>query len=91
MTNMASPLLAGAVAMASLVAMLIFLRHWRQTRDSFFLLFATSFGLDSATRILLGLWRVDEQSEPLVYLTRLVTFGLIIAAIVQKNLPRRRQ
>ena len=31
--------LMGAVAMASFVATLFFFRFWRQTRDSFFLLF----------------------------------------------------
>lgn len=89
MTDAASPLLMGAVAMASFVAMLFFLRHWRQTADSFFLLFALSFGLDAMTRMVLGLWRMAEDTEPLVYLARLVTFGLIIVAIVQKNRPMR--
>lgn len=89
MTDAASSLLMGAVAMASFVAMLFFLRHWRQTADGFFFLFALSFGLDAVTRIVLGLWRVAEDTEPLVYLARLVTFGLIIVAIVQKNRPMR--
>jgi hypothetical protein len=79
--------LMGAVAMASFVAMLFFLRHWRQTGDVFFLLFAVSFGLDSATRAVLSLWPLSEDAEPLVYLSRLVTFGLIILAIVLKNRP----
>lgn len=89
MTDAASSLLMGAVAMASFVAMLFFLRHWRQTADGFFLLFALSFGLDAVTRVVLGLWRVAEDTEPLIYLARLVTFGLIIVAIVQKNRPTR--
>ena len=89
MSGTASSLLMGAVAMASFVAMLFFLRHWWQTRDSFFLFFAISFGLDAATRAVLGLWRLAEDTEPLVYLARLVTFGLIIAAIVEKNRPTR--
>lgn len=89
MTDAASSLLMGAVAMASFVAMLFFLRHWRQTADSFFLLFALSFGLDAATRVILGLWRIAEETEPFIYLARLVTFGLIIVAIVQKNRPTR--
>lgn len=89
MSETAPSLLMGAVAMASFVAMLFFLRYWRQTRDSFFLLFAISFGLDAATRAVLGLWRLSEEAEPLAYLARLVTFGLIIAAIVRKNWPAR--
>ena len=34
-------------------------------------------------RAVLGLWRLAEDSEPLVYPARLVTFGVIIAAIVE--------
>jgi hypothetical protein len=82
--------LAGAVAMASLVAALFFLRFWRQTRDSFFLLFAVAFALDAVTRFVLGLSRVSDEMEALFYLPRLVTFGLILIAIVQKNRPGRR-
>lgn len=76
--------------MASCVATLFFLRFWRQTRDEFFLLFAAAFGLDAATRIVLGVARLSEETEPLIYLARLITFGLIIAAIVRKNRPGRR-
>lgn len=83
-------LLAGAVAMASCVAALFFLRFWRQTRDGFFLLFSLAFALDALTRAVLALGRLSEETEPLIYLARLVTFGLIIAAIIRKNRPRRR-
>lgn len=89
MSAYAPSALMGAVAMASFVAMLFFLRYWRQTADVFFLLFAGAFGVDAATRAILALWRLPEDTEPLVYLARLGTFGLIIAAIVLKN--RRRQ
>ena len=87
MSNTVNAVLTGAVAMASLVATLFFLRFWRQTRDSFFLLFSVAFGLDAATRFLLGLTSPTGETEPLFYLARLVTFGLIIAAIVHKNRP----
>jgi len=90
MRNELSAVLMGAVAMASFVAMLFFLRFWRQTRDGFFLLFALAFGVDAATRFLLGLLHVSQEAEPLFYLARLLTFALIIAAIVQKNRPGKR-
>ncbi len=83
-------LLMGAVAMASFVAALFFLRFWRQTRDSFFLLFSIAFAFDAITRVLLGMSRASGEEEPLFYAARLVTFGLIIIAIVQKNRPRKR-
>jgi hypothetical protein len=81
----------GAVAMASFVATLFFFRFWRQTRDSFFLLFAVAFGIDAATRLLLGLSRISNEIEPMFYLARLVTFALIIIAIIQKNRPSGRR
>ena len=78
-------LLLGAAAMASLVAGLFFLKFWRQTRDGLFLLFAIGFGVDAAMRLLLGISDVSSEQEPFFYMARLVTFGLIIVAIVQKN------
>jgi uncharacterized membrane protein HdeD (DUF308 family) len=88
MSNCASAVLMGAVAMASFVAALFFLRFWKQTRDGFFLYFSVAFALDGATRLVLGLTQPSLETEPLFYIARLVTFGLIIAAIVQKNRPR---
>jgi hypothetical protein len=85
MTDQVASVLMGAVAMSSFVAALFFLRFWRQTADGFFLLFAIAFGLDCATRLLLGLSQVPDEAEPLVYVARLVTFGLIIVAIINKN------
>jgi hypothetical protein len=89
MTDQVASVLMGAVAMASFVATLFFLRFWRQTRDGFFLLFAVAFALDAATRSVLGLGQVSDEAEPLFYLARLVTFALIIVAIIQKNRPGR--
>lgn len=77
--------LLGAVMMASAVAALFFLKFWRQTRDRFFLLFAAAFALDAAARLMLALLPYSSEQEPLFYVPRLVTFGLIILAIVQKN------
>jgi uncharacterized membrane protein HdeD (DUF308 family) len=85
MRDSLTPTLMGAVAMASFVAMLFFLRFWRQTRDSLFLLFALAFGCDAATRFVLGLSQISQEAEPFFYVARLLTFALIVAAIVQKN------
>jgi uncharacterized membrane protein HdeD (DUF308 family) len=88
MSNLA-PVLNGAVAMASFVATLFFLRFWRQTQDSFFLFFAFAFGVDAAMRLVLGLAHVSEETEPLIYLARAVSFASIIIAIIRKNRPRK--
>ena len=82
-------LLIGAIAMAALVAGLFFLRFWRDTRDSFFLFFAASFLLEAANRIGLGLSRDPNEGNPFFYLVRLVSFLLILLAIVQKNRAKK--
>lgn len=87
MSENATAVLMGATAMASFVAALFFVRFWRQTRDHFFLLFGLAFACDAVTRLVLGLTRVSAEVEPLFYLARLLTFVLIIAAIVLKNRP----
>mgnify|MGYP007039530443 CR=1 FL=1 len=79
----------GAVAMASLVACLFFIRFWRETKDRFFLLFAVAFGVDAATRTVLAVGHINQEHEPLFYLARLLTFLLIILAIIDKNRTRR--
>jgi uncharacterized membrane protein HdeD (DUF308 family) len=89
MSEAANSVAMGAVAMASLVAALFFLRFWRQTHDKFFLLFSLAFAIDSASRLVLGLSHVTSEQEPLFYIARLVTYGLIIAAIVHKNRPTK--
>jgi len=83
------PALMGAVAMASFVAATFFLRFWRQTRDGFFLLFSLAFALDGVTRLALALIHMSDETEPLYYSARLITFGLIIIAIVLKNRSAR--
>ncbi len=89
MSGTIGSVLAGAVAMASFVATLFFLRFWRQTRDTFFLLFATAFAIEAISRFVLALAQVSNENEPFFYLPRLVTFILIIIAIGLKNRPRK--
>lgn len=82
--------LLGAIAQASLIAALFFVRYWRRTRDRFFILFALAFVVDAAGRTALALYSpVPQEDEPLFYIARLVTFGLILAAIIDKNLRSR--
>lgn len=77
--------LMGAIAMASAVAALFFLRFWRETGDRLFLIFAGAFALLGLTRI--GLAMADDPSEidTSWYWVRLVAFVLILIAIVDKN------
>ena len=82
-------MLTGAIAMASTVIALFFLRFWRNTRDRFFLYFALSFGIEGVHRVYAALSYQDNEDSPLHYLLRLLAYGLIIWAIMEKNLPAR--
>lgn len=82
-------LLAGAIAMASLTIALFFLRFWRSSSDRFFLYFALSFAIEGLHRIYAVLRDQNGEDSPLHYLIRLLAYGLILWAILEKNLPRR--
>ena len=81
----AKSFLLGGVAFGCLAASLFFWKFWRVTADRFFLFFALSFGVETMSRTALGLFVVSEETEPLIYSFRLVSYGLIILAIVDKN------
>ena len=80
-----APVLVGAIAALSLVAALFFLRFWWRTHDRFFLLFALAFAIDGLSRLIVAAINLPDDFEPYSYVPRLVTFGLIIAAVVLKN------
>lgn len=80
-----SPLLLGAIACACLVASLFFLRYWLSTRDRFFLLFSASFLIEAGNRVEMALSGVSTEDAPLNYVVRLLSYGLILLAIWDKN------
>jgi hypothetical protein len=85
-------MLIGAIAAASLAAGLFFFRFWRSTRDRFFLLFALSFWIEGVNRVMLYELVGLDDDAPVYYLIRLLAYGLILAAIIDKNRgPRRRE
>lgn len=77
--------LSGGVAVGALAAALFFARFWRTTADRFFLYFALAFAVEAIDRTLLGITSVSQESEPLIYSLRLVSYGLILIAIIDKN------
>ena len=83
-------ILTGAIAMASAVIAMFFLRFWRNTGDRFFLWFALSFGIEGAHRVYAAVSYQESEDSPLHYLIRLLAYGLILWAILEKNLPSRR-
>jgi hypothetical protein len=84
-----SSFLLGAIAVADLTAALFFLRFWKNTRDRFFLFFSAAFVVDMVDRALLSFMQVPAENEHILYLMRLVTFGLILIAILDKNRPKK--
>ncbi len=57
----------------------------KSSRDRFFLYFAMSFGIEGCNRILLALTAGLREDAPTYYLVRLVAYGLILLAILEKN------
>jgi hypothetical protein len=85
-------MMIGAIAAASFAAGLFFFRFWRTTRDRFFLLFALSFWIEGVNRVVLYEAAGLNDDAPVYYLIRLIAYGLILAAIIDKNRgPRRRE
>ena len=83
--------LLGGVALGSLAASLFFWKFWQVTADRFFLFFALSFAVETLGRTVLGLFILSEETEPLIYSFRLVSYGLILVAIVDKNRTQRQR
>jgi hypothetical protein len=83
-----SHLLIGAIAALSFVIGSFFMRFWRVTGDRFFLLFGLSFWIEAGNRVLLGVLAAWREDMPAYFLVRLVAYGLILYAIIDKN--RRR-
>jgi hypothetical protein len=81
--------LLGATAMGGAVAGLLFLRMWRESRDRLYVMFACSFWLESLARIGLLLAENPSEAHPARYLLRVAAYGLILIAIVDKNLKRK--
>jgi len=81
--------LSGANVALCLVAAILFVRFYRKTSDRLFLFFAAAFGILCLNGIIFQLIDRDDESRTFLYAVRSVAFGLIIYAIVDKNLGRR--
>jgi hypothetical protein len=79
----------GAIMMAFCVAGLCFLRFWRRTHDSFFLMFALAFWVMAINRLFLS-WLAtssnpNDEHRVVLYGVRLLSFVIILVAIIMKN------
>jgi hypothetical protein len=77
--------LMGGIGVGSFVAGLFFIRYWLHTRDRFFVYFALSFLMEAANRLAMILFLEPNEDVPGYYVVRLVAYGLIVAAIIDKN------
>jgi hypothetical protein len=82
---MSGDFLSGGTMVAALTIAAFFLRYWLQTRDRLFLMFSAGFLVFAASRLLLAFFDEDDEGRILVYGLRLVAFGLILGAIIDKN------
>jgi hypothetical protein len=82
--------LFGAIGMGFAVAGLFFVRFWRETRDRLFALFALAFFVLAANRVGLVLMAQHDVKGDYLYWVRILAFGLIIVAIVDKNRSHKR-
>ena len=78
----------GAVAMACLIASLFFFKFYRQTKDLLFLMFSVSFLVETVNRTALAQMRVQGEGDPSLYLIRLLSYLLILAGIILKNVQK---
>jgi len=77
--------LLGVIVTGFAVAGAFFLRFWRKSGDSLFLAFSVAFLMEAGNRLTL-LW-LDNPNEGAwgIYLIRLLSYLVILAAIVHKN------
>ena len=78
--------LSGAVTFGYLVAALFFARFWKKTGDRLFVAFAVAFVLLALNQALAQWLGAADERVAYTYLLRVLGFGLILAAIVDKNL-----
>ena len=77
--------LQSTCAMGGWVAGLCFWRFWRDSADRLFAMFAATFWLLAISWGLLALFHPDDESRPYIIGIRLLAYGLIIAAMLDKN------
>ena len=83
--SIAAIFLSGMTTMGFMVASLFFLNFWRRTRDRLFATFGVAFFLLAINQAVIFLSSVPREEQIWVYALRITAFGLLIAAIIGKN------
>lgn len=84
-----SQVVMGALAMGFGIAGLFFLRFWRETRDRLFAFFALAFFILAASRVWFAFVAPNNVQGDYLYWVRLLAFGMVLLAILDKNLFRK--
>lgn len=82
--------MGGALTLGFLVSAGFFLRFWRRTDDRLFLAFGFAFVLLALNQGLAHWFGGADERIAYTYLLRVLGFVLILVAIVDKNVSRRR-
>ena len=77
--------LLGVIVTCSFVAAGFFARFWRATRDLLFLGFAVAFLLEGLNRLAFLFLENPNAGDTVIYVVRLLSYLLILAAIANKN------
>ena len=80
--------LLGVIVTCSFVAAGFFARFWFATRDLLFLGFAAAFALEGLNRMAFLFLDRPSAGDEYIYVVRLVSYLLILAAIANKNRTR---
>jgi hypothetical protein len=89
MDGLVNHFLLGGIAVASFAVGLFFLRYWRSSGDRFFLFLMLSFWIEAANRVDMSVTSSWNEDLPVHYMVRLVSYGLILFAIWDKNRKSR--
>jgi hypothetical protein len=80
--------LLGVIVTCSFVAAGFFARFWFATRDLLFLGFAAAFALEGLNRLAFLFLDKPNAGDEYIYIVRLLSYLLILAAIANKNRTR---
>lgn len=80
--------LLGVIVTCSFVAAGFFARFWFATRDLLFLGFAAAFALEGFNRVAFLLLDNPNTGGESIYVVRLLSYLIILAAIANKNKTR---
>lgn len=77
--------MSGALAALCMVVALFFLRFYAKSRDRLFLCFSCAFVMLGVERVFISLNEISNEKVGSVIVIRIVSFILILLAIIDKN------